>query len=168
MDIFFYSTYFSNKGSVIAFVHSTCVHYYTVAPQITQSIGHATAEQWRTIPSLNQLAILSLMHLRLWLTLLVVRLHCWFIFNLLSTRTLKFLSMRLLYTLSCCSLYVYPGLSNLICRISQLLSWDFIQMVIGPDPQLVKISLQGFSSEGCWLEPTAPPSLVSSTNLVVF
>ena len=55
-------------------------------------VGPHSAEQSRTIPSPDQLAVLGLMHPRVGLPLLAARAHCWLVFSLLSTRTPKSIS----------------------------------------------------------------------------
>jgi len=50
-------------------------------------------------PSPHLVAVLDLVHLRAWLALQAGRAHCWFMFNLLSTRTPKSLSTGLLFSI---------------------------------------------------------------------
>jgi len=68
--------------------------------------GCTSVVQSGAITSLDQLAMLCLMHPRTQLALLAVKAHYWFMFSLPSTRTCRSLSAGLLFSLSSSNLYV--------------------------------------------------------------
>jgi len=107
--------------------------------------------------------MLCLMYTRVQLALLAARAHCWFMFNLLSTRTPGSLSVGLISGLSSPILNLQPGLPCFRCRIQHLLLLNFKLLVVA---QLSDLSWSLCKASPPLMELTAPPDLVSSANLL--
>ena len=93
------------------------------APSALDEVAQHRAEQDSLFPC--PLTVLGLMHPLVWLALWDTRAHCWLRFILLSTRTPKSLSVRLLSSLLPTSLHKYPGLPCPICCHWTLCNWWF-------------------------------------------
>lgn len=86
-----------------------CMSALLESPEL--QIRLPSAEQRGSVTSLDELAMFCLMQPMVPLTFIAMRVHCYCTFNLVSTRTLRSFSARLLSSWSTCRIRYCPLLS---------------------------------------------------------
>lgn len=132
--------------------------------------GETALRQSRTISSFIWLAVLGLMHPRVWLALLNASAQGWLIINLPSTKTPRFLSTAMTSNLVSQPVFtsrITPSQVGWMdgCPESGICSLNFVKLIRAlPGPALI---YKGFSVRPLYLkEASAPSNLISSANLL--